>query len=907
MNRKNAITPLLDDRYDLPPQILRRLKTPLALTKLGMVAERASRAFWPFWTVLLVALALLAFGVQDMLPQEAVWAGAALAIVVGGWAFIRGAMRFHMPTRVEVFQRLDATLPGRPIAALSDTQALGAGDEASEAVWLAHIERMSDRAAQAKAAEPDLNLTSRDPYALRYLALTVFLIALVFGSLWRVTTVAGAVSPGGAGGPAAASGPSWEGWIEPPLYTGMPSLYLNDIDEDEFSVPVGSTVTFRLYGDEGALTVEQSVAKLENTPEETAATPKNVNTFEVTQSGEISVRGRGGQSWEITATPDDPPSIMFSGELTRTLSGEMKQPFTASDDYAVVAGRVEIGLNRDAIDRRYGLEIELERYESLVLDLPMTISGDRAAFEEVVIEDLSKHPWANLPVRMMLVAIDDKGQEGRSEVIKVILPGRRFFDPLANALIELRRDLLWNRQNLGRTIQVLRAVTYKPDDVFHDSGDYLQVRMALRRMEAAMNVGGFTFEDRDEMAEVLWEIAVRIEEGDLSDALEQLRRAQDRLSEAMKNGASQEEIDELMRELADAMQDYMRQLAEQNQDSDNQMAGNSERISGDDLRQMLEEIQRLMEEGRMAEAQALLQQLMEMMENMQVTQSEGGERSPGERSMDELSDTLRDQQELSDDSFRDLQEQFGQGQPQQGQNQPGEQGQPSQQQGQGQQGEQSSPGGQQQGQQGQSQEGQSSPGGQGRQQGMGQSEGQGGLGRGQGQGDGAIGQSLAERQNQLRRELERQKQNLPGAGTPEGDAARDSLDRAGRAMDEAEEALRNEDLSRAIDSQAEALEALREGLRNLSRSLANDSGESEGDRDRQGQAAQSGEGRRDGTDPLGRGRPDINGSPTGTTGKLLGERQQRAKELQDEIRRRAGEQERLENELEYLERLLDRF
>jgi uncharacterized protein (TIGR02302 family) len=456
-----------------------------------------------------------------------------------------------------------------------------------------------------------------------------------------------------------------------------------------------------------------------------------------------------------------------------------------------------------------------------------------------------------------------------------VLPGRRFFDPLAAAVIEMRRDLLWTRDNLGRTIQIMRAVTHRPEGLVRDQGAYLQLRVALRRMEAAANAGGFTPEVRDEMADVLWDIAVLLEEGDLADALERLRRAQDRLSEAMKNGASPEEIDELMQELAEAMQDYMRQLAEQNQGQENQqLSENAQEITGDQLQRMLDEIQRLMEEGRMAEAQALLDQLMEMMQNMQVTQGQGGQRSPGQQAMEGLSETLRDQQELSDDSFQGMQDRFN----------PGQQGEG------------------QQGQQGEGQEGQAEgQEGRGGQQGLGQGQGQRRLG--QGDGGSTDPGSLADRQEALRRELDRQTQNLPGAGTPEGDAARDALGRAGEAMDDAEEALRNDDLARALDEQAEAMEALREGMRNLGDALAQEQRQQQG---QQGQALGQGDpmGRRD---PLGR---DVgNAGRIGTDENLLqGEDvYRRAEELLDEIRRRSGDQSRPEDERDYLERLLDRF
>jgi histone H3/H4 len=56
-----------------------------------------------------------------------------------------------------------------------------------------------------------------------------------------------------------------------------------------------------------------------------------------------------------------------------------------------------------------------------------------------------------------------------------------------------------------------------------------------------------------------------IEEGDLASARERLQRAQDRLDEAIRNGADPSEIDELMQELREALDNYMRELAEEAQ------------------------------------------------------------------------------------------------------------------------------------------------------------------------------------------------------------------------------------------------------------------------------------------------------------------------------------------------------
>jgi hypothetical protein len=166
--------------------------------------------------------------------------------------------------------------------------------------------------------------------------------------------------------------------------------------------------------------------------------------------------------------------------------------------------------------------------------------------------------------------------------------------------------------------------------------------------------------------------------------------------------------------------------------------------------------------------------------------------------------------------------------------------------------------------------------------------------------------SLAERQQDLRNRLNGLSQGLPGEGSDAGEAGRQQLDRAGRAMDEAEEALRNEDFAGALDRQAEALEALREGMRNFGEALAQEQGQQPGQDAAQGE----GFGRTDPNnqrDPLGRS--------TGETGRIGSDRNllqgedvyRRAQELVDEIRRRSGDQSRPEGELDYLKRLLDRF
>jgi hypothetical protein len=137
---------------------------------------------------------------------------------------------------------------------------------------------------------------------------------------------------------------------------------------------------------------------------------------------------------------------------------------------------------------------------------------------------------------------------------------------------------------------------------------------------------------------------------------------------------------------------------------------------------------------------------------------------------------------------------------------------------------------------------------------------------------------------------------LPGPGS------REALDRAERSMGRARDALEQGDANGALQNQVEALDALREGAQQLAQ---------ESQQGQPGQGQQAGRDGRGGNvrdeDPFGR--------PRATDGPLDGDSvrvpdgsvMKRARELMDEIRRRAGERSRPELELDYLQRLLDRF
>lgn len=822
------------------------VRRAVLLTLAGLWWEHLAAGFWAAATWAALGIAALALGLVALVPPgvlggvSALWLLVLVALSLWGWA------RFRRPTRVQAVLRVDRRLPGRPLSVLGDRMALGG--PGAEALWQAHQAAARAAAARARPVAPDAALVRRDPLALRLVGLTALAMALIFGGPASVGQGLGALAAGWRPQPPAAdrpvaTGPAWEGWAEPPRHTGRPVIYLNTLQEDALTVPQGTVFNLRLYGQ--GLSVTQDLG-----PADTQATPE-APRYTAQQDGMLTV---GGRSFAVTVLPDAPPRVWLSALAGRRADGRLAQGFSAEDDNGITAGTATITLDLPEVDRRHGLAPDPEPREALLLDLPLPATGQRRRIGATLVADLSRHPWANLPVRMTLTVRDGIGQAAETPATALILPGRRFFDPLAAGIAEMRRDLLWSRANAARSARLLRAMVWHSDRALPP-----KAAQAISGAVQALESGPLSTDARDSVADTLWDAALLIEDGGLGDALERMRQAQERLAQAIRNGASPDEIQKLMDALRAATDDYTQMLAERGEDPAARFDRSEQQgrqITGDQIQQMMDEIQRLMNEGRMAEAQELLDQFNQMMDNLQVREGEGeggGSSSPGGRSMERLRETLRDQQHLADEALREAQrDPFG------GNRDPGDD----------------------------------------------------------------QGAALADRQRDLRAEIGRQQGLLPGRGTRQGDAARDRLDDAGRAMAEAERALREGDAAGALESQAEAIEAMREGMRALSDlSRGEQKQQDDGGAPQPGQGAAPGQqgspraGGGEGFAPLSPGRDPL-GRETGgqggniATGEPLADterRADRARELQDEIRRRSGERDRPRNERDYLGRLLDRF
>jgi len=259
-------------------------------------------------------------------------------------------------------------------------------------------------------------------------------------------------------------------------------------------------------------------------------------------------------------------------------------------------------------------------------------------------------------------------------------------------------------------------------------------------------------------------------------------------------------------------------------------------------------MERLSRSGDKDAARALLDQMQQMLENLQMAQPGQGGDGDMEQALNELGDMIRKQQQLRDKTFK-------QGQDSRRDRSRGEQG------------DQDSMNGLRQDQ-----------------------------------------QALRDRLSKLLDDMkkngmmpgQRGDKGQPGQGQDGQQDGGDSLGDADSAMGDAGNQLGEGNADSAVGSQGRALEALRKGAQNLAQSMQQGEGQEAGPGNRAGRQQNSG----NTTDPLGR---PLNGREWSDdlTVKIPGEIDvQRVRRILEELRRRLADPSRPQIELDYIERLL---
>lgn len=827
--------------------------------RLAIAVERAWPRLWlPLTVVLLFAIASLA-GLWLYLPYRLhiAWLGMfGLAAV----ASLIPLARLNWPTRGDAISRLEAKsgLQHKPISSHDDTLSPTAEGAQSRRLWDIHRYRLRRSFAALKVGAPLPRVEPADPWAARALVVLATGIAIVVAGDATRDRLASAFR---FVKPVSVANARLDAWVTPPGYTGKAPVLLADgakpLEPDQqiarvVEVPQGSILIVRAAGEgQQHFSLERLGSKRDGVAIPKVANANNskaVSEFRADIAGDQTIRvlaaGAEQLSWQFKVIADLPPTIELSQPPKGTPRGALKLTYSATDDYRVSSAEALVARPHEPpANSLTGIDgkpiVPLYEAPKLALRFDVTKSGKLQS--GTTHADLAAHPWSGLEVELKLTARDQAGNVGESKPLKFVLPGRRFSDPLARALVEQRRILAMQPAKFQSVRAAIDALTRYPDLFIPDSAVYLGLRSVYWRLSYQV-----TQEGLQSSVDQLWALALRLEEGDLSEAEKRLRQAQDRLSQAIEDGASEEEIKKLMAELRQALNDFLSQLAEQAQRNPQRQADGQpqQRLSQRDLQKMLDQLEEMAKSGSKDAAQQMLSELRDMLERLQQGQqnAQGGDGNEMGQMLEKFGDLITRQRQLMDETF-----------------------------------------GAQQGQQN----------GEGDGQGQGQRPGQGQNGNGRGSGESGGGEgSLADRQGQLRSDLGRLLDELRGLGNGEGN----QLDGADQAMGEAQRSLQDDNFGDASEQQSRALDELRKGAQAMTEQLL-----------QQGALGQLGSRGDDDRDPLGR--------PTANNGQQHGPRRnmvpheidmQRAREILQELRRRLGDQQRPQQELDYIERLLKR-
>ncbi len=554
----------------------------------------------------------------------------------------------------------DGAVRHEALKSLTDTPFEEVRSPRQEALWRAHQDRMTNEARKARLGRPRTLVSVIDPLGLRYAGIGLLVLTLVIAGDQRLDRLAGAFHPTD---PGFREGGVADLWIEPPAYTGRAPIYLLRADDgldgmqDQVTAPVGSRIVMQPRRNKRLrLEMRTRNDRLRATREDEKASSRQVLTL--TSSGLLRLSGGGLESgWPIAVTPDRPPFLRISEPPTTTRDGKLALSLDIIDDYGLTDATVRMQLDSTQprpLDAPAFDGASKETVREISLHPPRGLTGTRQ-FDV----DIESDPWAGLVVTLSVVGEDAIGQRGETDTVRVELPKRFFSNALARTVIEQRQTLAVAPSQWRRAAFAFNGVTLAPEAFYDDASEYLLLRTAQKRIA---NKAGDNY---DETVEEFWPLALQLENKVLSDARARLEAAQQALRDAIAQGASDQDLERLTENLRTAMQEYLQALA-QNADGEGQQRqqqGATQSLSLEDLNRMLDSVRDLSQSGARGAAQQALNDLQNLLNNLQLSgqsgqdqqgQGQGGEAQTGQGqggAAGQAADLISRQRDIANDTF----------------------------------------------------------------------------------------------------------------------------------------------------------------------------------------------------------------------------------------------------------------
>lgn len=641
-----------------------RFDVPIQRTFAVLALERAIPAFLPLAITAGIVFALLWTGCYALLPP--VWHIAALILSVAALAILLswGGARFSFPRRSDALRRIEERNHLRT-GILDGAFAQSFGGDQDDPLWRASRQRLAQLIGKSKTPLARINWQGADPWRLRYPALAAILLAVIS-------------TQGSQDGLRASLVPQVErneptvidAWVEPPAYTGMASAIIKEpLGRRLYVVPEDSVLHVRLRGKDGRAARGVLTFAPENKRRrriDGSDADGTTVTLPLIESGALGITTGGlTREYVFKTVVDRPPQIEVLGEPD-TSTGAISLNVKVVDDYPLAEGRMILSLIPGQ-----KLSIDAPMPEDRIVDAPLTIAlpdlagppGERAVESETV-----EHPWAGLLVKATLEVVDGRGQTAVSEPFAFTMPERTFYNPMSKAVIAERQKLAMAPSHLNKAAQLFGALTNAPDLFDVEASDHLMLKATAQAIAAAKQ------RDVPDLIAGLWPLAIELEDDGLAFAKAQLDAAEKALRDALRDGASSEDIRERIAELREAMNAYIRALAESGFARADPQEG-QQTFAETDLEDLLKQMEALANQGAREQAQDLLRQLEALLQGLQFAEGsspgqegqpgsqgqgqpgsggqpgQGGQGGPGQQALSGTGDLIQQQRELADETF----------------------------------------------------------------------------------------------------------------------------------------------------------------------------------------------------------------------------------------------------------------
>ena len=590
---------------------------PIRRARATLAFERLYAALWAPLAALAALAAAALFGLHEVVPGWLHAGGLAAWLAGAAWLLWRGSRGFAWPTRDEALARLEADSRARPGAFRALKDAPFAGDEA-DPYWRAHQARLAERARRARLGPARAVVDQADGLGLRFAALVVLAVGLIAAGPRAGERLSAGLTPSlWPTGPVVA-----DVWIDPPAYTGQAPVLLvrsgalPEGTQAARTVPEGSVLRVRLAGARRAPRARGAVVTRAGEDALALARSEGATTGEarLTRNAAVVLRAGGARAvWPLSVTPDEAPDVRLTDEVATEGADRLRLPIETEDDYGIASAALVLRLlPEQPLAPDAGPPDEAVLAEAREIDLPQA-AGVPGAREAVL--DLSEDPWAGLNALLCVRVTDGAGQTATTPPVPVRLPAPRFYDPLARTVIEQRRNLAAAPSRWTRTARMLDALTLAPERYAEDARQYLLLRAAYHDVLADRG------EDVAAVAATFLPLARALEDEGLTLARARLDEAAAALREALAAGAPEEELERLIEELRQAMNDYVAALA-----ASGDAQGEAEQQLGEtDLDDLLDAMRDAAGRGATEQAESLLSQLEQMLNNLSISPGEGEE------------------------------------------------------------------------------------------------------------------------------------------------------------------------------------------------------------------------------------------------------------------------------------------